>query len=344
MAMITNLFAMATTSSLSMSFPGFKLKLCLTLIACVVGFTSAQLSTKFYEKSCPGALVTIRKAVKQAVQNESRMGASLLRLHFHDCFVQGCDASVLLDDTDTFTGEKNSFPNANSLRGFDVIDSIKSDLENMCKGVVSCADILAVAARDAVFELGGPRWEVPLGRRDSTTASLAESNSDLPAPFFDLDGLASAFAKKNFTVKELVALSGGHSVGLVRCRFFRKRIYNESNIDTTFAEDRRQDCPFEGGDNNLTAFDSTTPFRFDNAFYKNLLVQKGLVHSDQQLFNDVNGTDSPTKDQVIRYARDMGKFKKDFADAMLKMSIMTPLTGSDGEIRQNCRVVNPPST
>jgi len=142
----------------------------------------------------------------------------------------------------------------------------------------------------------------------------------------------------------LIYGSGGHSVGLVRCRFFRKRIYNESNIDTTFAEDRRQDCPFEGGDNNLTAFDSTTPFRFDNAFYKNLLVQKGLVHSDQQLFNDVNGTDSPTKDQVIRYARDMGKFKKDFADAMLKMSIMTPLTGSDGEIRQNCRVVNPPST
>jgi len=59
-----------------------------------------------------------------------------------------------------------------------------------------------------LYQLGGPRWEVPLGRRDSTTASLAESNSDLPAPFFDLDGLASAFAKKNFTVKELVALSG----------------------------------------------------------------------------------------------------------------------------------------
>lgn len=79
---------MATTSSLSMSFPGFKLKLSLTLIACVIGVTSAQLSDKFYEKSCPAALATIRKAVKEAVHNESRMGASLLRLHFHDCFVQ----------------------------------------------------------------------------------------------------------------------------------------------------------------------------------------------------------------------------------------------------------------
>ncbi|XP_047180073.1 cationic peroxidase 1-like isoform X2 [Vigna umbellata] len=335
---------MATTNSLSVSFPGFKLKLCLTLIACVIGVTSAQLSAKFYEKSCPGALATIRKAVKQAVHNEFRMGASLLRLHFHDCFVQGCDASVLLDDTDTFTGEKNSFPNANSLRGFDVIDNIKSELENMCQDVVSCADILAVAARDAVFELGGPRWEVPLGRRDSTTASLAESNSDLPAPFFDLDGLTSAFAKKNFTVQELVTLSGGHSIGLVRCRFFRKRIYNESNIDQTFAEEKQQECPFEGGDDNLSAFDSTTPFKFDNAFYKNLLQQKGLVHSDQQLFNGVNGTNSPTKDQVVNYARNMAKFKKDFAAAMLKMSMMTPLTGSDGEIRKKCSRVNPPST
>ncbi|XP_014513271.1 cationic peroxidase 1 [Vigna radiata var. radiata] len=335
---------MATTSSLSMSFPGFKLKLSLTLIACVIGVTSAQLSDKFYEKSCPAALATIRKAVKEAVHNESRMGASLLRLHFHDCFVQGCDASVLLDDTDTFTGEKNSFPNANSLRGFDVIDNIKSELESMCQGVVSCADILAVAARDAVFELGGPRWEVPLGRRDSTTASLAESNSDLPAPFFDLDSLISAFAKKNFTVEELVTLSGGHSIGLVRCRFFRKRIYNESNIDKRFAEEKQQECPLEGGDDNLSAFDSTSSFRFDNAFYKNLLQQKGVVHSDQQLLNDVNGTDSPTKDQVVSYARNMGKFKKDFAAAMLKMSMMTPLTGSDGEIRQNCSRVNPPST
>ncbi|KAK7357991.1 hypothetical protein VNO80_17289 [Phaseolus coccineus] len=332
---------MATTTSLSVS--GFKLKLCLTLLACVIGVTSAQLSTYFYDKSCPGALATIKKAVKEAVKNESRMGASLLRLHFHDCFVQGCDASVLLDDTANFTGEKNSFPNANSLRGFEVIDNIKSKLEKMCKGIVSCADILAVAARDGVFELGGPKWDVPLGRRDSTTANLAESNSALPAPFFDLDELIKAFHDKNFTVKELVTLSGGHSIGLVRCRFFRTRIYNESDINPAFAEERRLECPFEGGDNNFSAFDSATPFKFDNSFYKNLLQQKGLVHSDQQLFTN-NSTDNTTKDQVDRYSRDMGQFKKDFADAMLKMSKMTPLTGLAGEIRQNCRLVNPPST
>lgn len=57
---------------------------------------------------------------------------------------------MLLDDTGNFTGEKNSFPNANSLRGFELIDSMKSQLETMCPGVVSCADILALAARDGV--------------------------------------------------------------------------------------------------------------------------------------------------------------------------------------------------
>lgn len=65
-------------------------------------------------------------------------------------YKQGCDASVLLDDTASFTGEKTAGPNLNSLRGFEVIDSIKSQLETMCPQTVSCADILAVAARDSV--------------------------------------------------------------------------------------------------------------------------------------------------------------------------------------------------
>lgn len=64
---------------------------------------------------------------------------------------QGCDASVLLDDTATFTGEKNAFPNKNSIRGFEVIDAIKSNVETACNGIVSCADILALAAKEAVF-------------------------------------------------------------------------------------------------------------------------------------------------------------------------------------------------
>lgn len=63
---------------------------------------------------------------------------------------QGCDASILLADNSTFTGEQNAFSNSGSLRGFSTIDNIKTQLESSCPGVVSCADILAVAARDSV--------------------------------------------------------------------------------------------------------------------------------------------------------------------------------------------------
>lgn len=61
--------------------------------------------------------------------------------------LQGCDASVLLDNADS---EKLGAPNANSLRGFEVLDAAKSALEAACPGVVSCADVIAYAARDAM--------------------------------------------------------------------------------------------------------------------------------------------------------------------------------------------------
>ena len=57
---------------------------------------------------------------------------------------------MLLDDTNNFVGEKTAAPNLNSLRGFEVIDSIKSELEFVCPKSISCADILATAARDSV--------------------------------------------------------------------------------------------------------------------------------------------------------------------------------------------------
>ena len=64
-------------------------------------------------------------------------------------WLKGCDASVLLSSKGKNTAEKDGPPNV-SLHAFFVIDNAKKELEASCPGVVSCADILALSARDAV--------------------------------------------------------------------------------------------------------------------------------------------------------------------------------------------------
>ncbi|KAG8377106.1 hypothetical protein BUALT_Bualt09G0134000 [Buddleja alternifolia] len=250
-------------------------KLCLYLGALImlslaeVAF-SGPLNPDFYDEICPQALPAIKRVVEEAVQQERRMGASLLRLHFHDCFVN----------------------------------------------------------------LGGPSWKVQLGRRDSTTASINTANSDIPAPFMDLPALINSFDKQGLKVKDLVALSGGHTLGFSQCRNFRSRIYNETNIDSSFARQRQANCPLNGGDSNLAPLDST-PAHFDTTYFRNLVKQKGLLHSDQALFNG-----GETNSLVKEYSSDPDDFAEDFAKSMIKMGDIKPLTGDQGQIRYNCRRAN----
>ncbi|CAI0399656.1 unnamed protein product [Linum tenue] len=299
----------------------------------------AQLTPNFYDKICPLALPTIRRVVSQAVNAEPRMGASLLRLHFHDCFVNGCDGSVLLDDTTRFTGEKTAVPNLNSLRGFDVVDKIKSEVDRVCKrSVVSCADVLAVAARDSVSILGGSTftYQVPVGRRDSRTASKNAATNGLPPPFFSFNQLLANFRSHGLGLTDLVALSGAHTIGLARCTTFRSRIYNDTNIQTDLASSLRRNCPQSGGDNNLQPLDGT-PAGFDTQYFGSLVRNKGLLHSDQELFGRGN---SASDGLVSLYSGNPAKFAADFAASMVRMGNMRPLTGSNGEIRTNCRKIN----
>ncbi|CAL5071177.1 unnamed protein product [Urochloa decumbens] len=307
----------------------------LLVLVALVSAASAQLSPTFYDTSCPNAMSTIKSAVNAAVAQEARMGASLLRLHFHDCFVHGCDASVLLND---MNGEQFTAPNMKSLRGFGVIDNIKAQIEALCPQTVSCADILAVAARDSVVALGGPTWTVPLGRRDSTMSFPAEALTDLPAPTSSLQELIAAFKNKNnLDPTDMVALSGAHTIGQARCTTFRDHL-GESNINSTFAASLRGICPAAQSastDDNLAPLDVTTPNTFDNAYYSNLLSQRGLLHSDQELFN--NGS----TDNVVRnFASNPAAFSSAFATAMVKMGNISPLTGTQGQIRLSCSKVN----
>lgn len=310
---------------------------CLLALFLLSSAAYGQLSPSFYATSCPTLQLIVRATMIKVLLGERRMGASLLRLHFHDCFVQGCDGSILLDDVGSFVGEKTAFPNVKSVRGYEVIDEIKRNVELLCPGVVSCADIVALAARDGTFLLGGPSWAVPLGRRDSTTASLNDANTDLPAPSLNLDLLIKAFGKKQLSPRDLTALSGAHTIGFSQCQNFRDHIYNDTDIDPAFATLRRRNCPAvaPAGDSNLAPFDVQTQLVFDNAYYRNLVAKRGLLHSDQELFN------GGSQDALVQqYSTNPSLFASDFVAAMIKMGNISPLTGTAGQIRRKCNVVN----
>jgi len=302
-----------------------------------------KLDPHFYDQSCPHAQHIVASIVGKAHYQDPRMAASLLRLHFHDCFVKGCDASLLLDSSGSIVSEKRSNPNKDSARGFEVIDEIKAALEAACPGTVSCADILALAARDSTVMTGGPGWIVPLGRRDSRGASVQGSNNDIPAPNNTLPTIITKFKLQGLDIVDLVALLGSHTIGDSRCTSFRQRLYNQTGnglpdftLDASYAATLRPRCPRSGGDQNLFFLDPITPFKFDNQYYKNILAYHGLLSSDEVLL-----TGSPaTADLVKLYAANQDIFFQHFAQSMVKMGNISPLTGANGEIRKNCRRVN----
>ncbi|KAL6220622.1 hypothetical protein ACLB2K_008378 [Fragaria x ananassa] len=298
---------------------------------------------QFYDHSCPKAQQIVQSIVSKAVAREARMAASLLRLHFHDCFVKGCDASILLDSSKNIITEKTSNPNRNSIRGLEVIDEIKAAIEKECPSTVSCADIVALAARDSTVLAGGPHWQVPLGRRDSKSASLSGSNNDIPAPNNTFQTILTKFKRQKLNIVDLVALSGSHTIGNARCTTFRQRLYNQTGrgladftLDQSLAASLRNNCPRSGGDQNLFFLDFVSPTKFDNSYFKNLLANKGLLNSDQVLV-----TKSEVAKQLVQqYAENNQLFLDQFAKSMVKMGNLSPITGSRGEIRKNCRMVN----
>lgn len=133
----------------------------------------------------------------------------------------------------------------------------------------------------------------------------------------------------------IIYFAGSHTIGQARCTSFRNRIYNEANINATFVPGVRANCPRTGGDNTLSPLDNLTPNSFNNDYFTNLVNLRGLLHSDQQLFN--NGS---TDAQVRAYSTNSASFFNDFASAMVKMANLSPLTGTNGQIRTNCGRTN----
>ncbi|KAF5188729.1 Peroxidase [Thalictrum thalictroides] len=302
-----------------------------------------QLDYSFYDDTCPNLSKIVTYVVSSAIANEIRMAASLIRLHFHDCFVNGCDGSILLDDTSSSRGEKGAGANNNSARGFEIIDDIKANVEEACPSTVSCTDILTLAARDAVYLAGGSYYYVPLGRRDGTTASLSAANEQIPAPFESLGNITAKFTSKGLDAKDVVVLSGAHTIGFAQCFTFKDRLFNfngsnqpDPALHTSLLKNLQSQCPNQDSSNsNLAPLDPVTINKFDNVYYKNILNKSGLLQSDQALMGN-----AASASLVNKYSKYPYLFSKDFGASMVKMANIGVLTGQSGEIRTNCRVAN----
>ncbi|XP_002527092.2 peroxidase 12 [Ricinus communis] len=296
------------------------------------------LSWTFYRSSCPKLEFIVRKELQKIFRKDIGQAAGLLRLHFHDCFVMGCDGSVLLDGSAGGPSEKSELPNL-SLRkeSFKIVDDLRARVHRRCGRVVSCSDIVAVAARDSVFLTGGPDYNVPLGRRDGV--KFAETNATfehLVAPFANTTTILDKLARKGLDATDAVALSGGHTIGISHCTSFTDRLYpsQDPTLDNTFANGLKQTCP-QAETHNTTVLDIRSPNIFVNKYYVDLINRQGLFTSDQDLY-----TDARTRAIVTSFAANETLFFQKFVLSMIRMGQMDVLTGNQGEIRANCSARN----
>lgn len=226
-----------------------------------------------------------------------------------------------------------------------MIDAAKAKLESACPQKVSCADIVAFAARDSAYKLGGINYAVQSGRLDGRVSIEDEVTQNLPAPFFNATQLVQNFARKGLSTDEMVTLSGAHSIGISHCSSFSNRIYNFSSthpidpsMDPKFARELRKRCPAPSTNartDPTVPLDFLSPNKLDNKYYLLLKNKHGLLTSDQTL------TTSPsTAWMVSDDANNGASWANKFANAMIKMGSIEVLTGNQGEIRRNCRIVN----
>ncbi|KAG6389121.1 hypothetical protein SASPL_150580 [Salvia splendens] len=307
-------------------------------ILIIVSYVSmgSALSMNRYDVSCPNVEAIVAKVVRDATSRDKTVPATLLRMHFHDCFIRGCDGSILLESRGGNKAERDAPPNK-SLHAFYVIEGAKRAVEAVCPAVVSCADILAFAARDAVVLSGGPRWDVSKGRKDGRTSKASET-STLPSPLFNVSQLEKSFALRGLSPQELVALLGSHTLGFAHCSSFEKRIHNfnsthdvDPTIRPSFARALRGVCLLKNKAPNAGVAMDPSSTTFDTNHYKLILNRQALFASDQSLL-----TSPQTKALVYKFATSKRAFHTAFAKAMIKMS---SLNGGQ-EIRKDCRFVN----
>uniref|UniRef100_A0A0D9WTM1 Peroxidase n=1 Tax=Leersia perrieri TaxID=77586 RepID=A0A0D9WTM1_9ORYZ len=315
------------------------------LVATAVSSAVAQLSQSYYASTCPNVETLVRGAVTQKLKETFNAAPGTLRLFFHDCFVRGCDASVLIagqDDEHSAGADTTLSPDA-----LDLITRAKAavDADAGCSNKVSCADILALAAREVVSQAGGPYYQVELGRLDGKVGTRAVVKHSLPGAAFDLDQLNKLFATNGLTQTDMIALSGGHTIGVTHCDKFVRRLYqfkgkaaaNSPAMNLAFLRQMRQTCPLNYSPSTVAMLDAVTPNKFDNGYFQTLQQQKGLLASDQVLF-----ADRRSRATVNYFAANQTAFFDAFVAAITKLGRVGVKTvaGNDAEIRRVCTKVN----
>ncbi|KAF3665848.1 Peroxidase 28 [Capsicum annuum] len=305
----------------------------------LAAIVSAQLQVGFYNTKarCPRAETIVRDTVRSRFVKDRSITAALLRMYFHDCFVRGCDASILIDSKNTKNKKSEKDAGANgSVRGYELIDQIKSKLEAMCSMTVSCADIIALATRDAVALAGGPSYNIPTGRRDGLVSDPSQVN--LPGPSSNVQQAFQSFRSKGITINEMVTLLGGHTVGITHCSLFQgdRLSRADGSMDPKLFSSLRKTCASRGDPSVF--LDQNTSFIVDNSFYKQLRLKKGILKVDQLL-----ASDKSTAGIVANFASNPRAFQQAFANALIKLGNTQVLVGKSGEIRKDCRAFNPPS-
>ncbi|PNY10891.1 peroxidase 46-like protein [Trifolium pratense] len=305
-----------------------------------VSSVKASLSFDFYEASCPQVELIIRNAVSSSSSDDPSIPGKLLRMVFHDCFVEGCDASLMLQGNNT----EQSDPGNRSVGGFSVIESAKRVLEVFCPGTVSCADIIALAARDAVEIAGGPRIRIPLGRRDGMVSIASNVRPNIVDTSFTMDEMVKLFATKGLSLLDLVILSGAHTIGTAHCNTFRGRFQQDAQgnlklidqtLDTNYANQLMKQCPVNAQPFVTVNIDPETSMLFDNQYYRNVLAHRVLFQSDSVLLSD-----NKTRQIVEDFANDRKLFFDNWAVAFVKLTSVGVKTDEEGEIRRTCAATN----
>ncbi|KAJ8428121.1 hypothetical protein Cgig2_000893 [Carnegiea gigantea] len=308
--------------------------------------TSCGLTVGFYNVKCGEQDIEefIYNLVKKQYEEDPDTVSDLVRLTFHDCFVRGCDASVFLDGQDT---EKTAVPNL-TLGGLDTIDELKEAVEKACPGVVSCADLLMIAARSAVHIAGGDWFDVETGRRDGLVSLQSEALANIPPPTIPVPKAIEIFAERGLNKNDMVYLLGGHTVGTAHCQSFKESLYNfdgtnrpDPTISSALLRLLQQTCPQNSQVDNEAFLDQTpkSEFTFDNGYFKQIVAHNGTLEIDQQL-----AIHPETRGIVRGLAMSRFQFLKKFGPSMIKMGRIGVLTGYEGEIRKSCHARNNQAT